>query len=368
MIFLRKSNSCFLCKKISRSPNKFMKYWRLMISISIFMLCHSLVQAKPRGVKITRTEYHGWKNAIVISNGQVEAIIVPSIGRVMQFRLVGEEGVFWENSEVAGKAVNPKSNDWTNFGGDKPWPSPQSEWPKITPRSWPPPIGFDSSPWEAKEFISNITRMFSPESKGAVGATTIQLTSPVDPHFGIRVTRDIYVDVTGAAVMKIKTTFEKVSGTPVKVGVWVITQVNEAEAVFVPVPKNSPYKEGYNLQSKELPENFNVKDGLIELKRDPKKASKIGNDAGTLLWMNAKYVLRVDSPRILNADYPDNGSSAEVYTNPDPAKYIELEMQGPLQEMKVGERIERVNTYTLLRRRNQDAAKEARKILLSASN
>ncbi len=346
-----------------------MKYRIAVISLFIvsFISLDSLAQ-KTHGIKIIRTEYHGWKDAIVMSNGQVEAVIVPSIGRVMQFRLIGEEGVFWENSEVAGKSVNPKSNDWTNFGGDKSWPSPQSEWPTITPRSWPPPIGFDASSWEAKEFISNITRMFSLDRKGAVGATTIQLTSPVDPHFGIRVIRDIYLDVTGAAVMKIKTTFEKVSGDPVKVGVWVITQVNEAEAVFMPVPKNSPYKEGYNLQSKELPQSFKVKDGLIELTRDAKKPSKIGNDAGTLLWMNAKHVLRVDSPRLANVEYPDNGSSAEIYTNPDPAKYIELEMQGPLKELRVGDRIERVNIYTLLRRRNKDAIKEARKILSAASN
>jgi hypothetical protein len=323
----------------------------ILISLLCFVTSVSVAQSRSVGVNITRTEYHGWKDAIVMSNGKVEAVIVPSIGRIMQFRLVGEEGVFWENSEVAGKAVNPTSNIWTNFGGDKPWPSPQSEWPKITPRAWPPPLGFDASPWEAKDLISR----------------TIQLTSPVDPHFGIRVTRDIYLDVR-AAIMKIKTTFEKVSGEPVKAGIWVITQVNDAEAIFVPVPKNSPYKEGYNLQSKELPESFAVKDGLIELKRDARKPSKIGNDAGTLLWMNSKYVLRVDSAHVPNAEYPDNGSSAEVYTNPDPAKYIELEMLGPLKEMKVGDRIERVNTYTLLRRRNKDATKEARKILSMTSN
>ena len=150
-----------------------------VIVILIVLLCFvtsvSLAQSRSAGVNITRTEYHGWKDAIVMSNGKVEAVIVPSIGRVMQFRLVGEEGVFWENSEVAGKAVNPASTAWTNFGGDKPWPSPQSEWPKITPRAWPPPLGFDASPWEAKELITN------PKTK------TIQLISPVDPHFGIRV-------------------------------------------------------------------------------------------------------------------------------------------------------------------------------------
>ena len=36
-----------------------------------------------------------------------------------------------------------------NFGGDKTWPAPQSDWPKLTPRPWPPPVAFDSLPVQA---------------------------------------------------------------------------------------------------------------------------------------------------------------------------------------------------------------------------
>lgn len=289
------------------------------------------VLAQPaKRISITPKEYNGWKDALIISNGSVEAVVVPSIGRVMQFRFVGEEGVFWENPAVAGKPVNPAAKDWVNFGGDKPWPAPQSDWPKVTPRAWPPPVGFDASVWEAK-----------------VGSDSVELISPVDPHYGIRAIRQIKLD-SAKPVMTITTVFEKVKGEPRKVAVWIITQLKDPEMILVPIPKDTHYAEGFKIQSKELPEYFKVQNGTISLKRDPKKSTKIGTDATMLTWIGQKHGLRIEAPRIPNAEYPDEGSSAEVYTNLDPLKYVELEMLGPLKEMKVGDKLEHTNLYTLI--------------------
>ena len=300
----------------------------LLLLLTIFLL-PTLAQGNKR-IAVTPKEYNGWKDALIVSNGSVEVVIVPSIGRVMQFRFVGEEGVFWENPAVAGKPVNPAAKDWINFGGDKPWPAPQADWPKITPRAWPPPIGFDASVWEAK-----------------VGADSIELISPIDPHYGIRTLRRIKLD-SARPVMTITTVFEKLKGEPQNVAVWVITQLKDPEMILVSVPKDTRYAEGFNKQSKELPEYFKVKDGTISLKRDPTKSTKIGTDASVLTWIGAKHGLRIESPRVHNVEYPDNGSSAEVYTNVDPLKYVELEMLGPFKEMKIGDKLEHTNLYTLI--------------------
>jgi Domain of unknown function (DUF4380) len=283
-------------------------------------------------VSVTPKEHNGWKDALLMSNGSAEVVIVPSIGRVMQFRFVGEEGVFWENPAVAGKPVNPLAKDWINFGGDKPWPAPQADWPKITPRAWPPPIGFDASAWEAK-----------------INGETVELTSPVDPHYGIRAIRRIKLDPT-QPVMTITTVFEKVKGEPRNVAVWVITQLKDPDMVLVPVPKDSQNAEGFQKQSKELPAHFRVQNNTISLKRDPSKSTKIGTDASMLIWVGAKHALRIEARRVPNAVYPDQGSSAEVYTNVDPLRYVELEMLGPLREMKIGDKIDHTNLYTLLPR------------------
>jgi hypothetical protein len=335
--------------------------------------CFALAQQQPTSRKapahdatFKRAEYHGWRDAVILNNGQVEVVIVPSIGRVMQFRFAGEDdGPLWENRALDGKAVNPEATEWVNFGGDKPWPAPQGDWPKVTPRAWPPPVGFDASAWQSTPVIMNFARLFpgSTPDGANIGGTVVKLTSPVDAHYGIRVTRYVQLDPS-TTVMRIKTVYEKVSGAPVNVSVWVITQCKEPLGVFVPTPEKSLFPNGYHRQSEELPQEFKAENNLIFLKRDAQKATKIGTDAGTLVWVGERHVLRVDSERVVGAAYPDNGSSAEVYTHPVPQHpYVELEMLGPLKLLRVGDRIERLSVYRLSRRNQSDVTAEARMIL-----
>jgi hypothetical protein len=102
---------------------------------------------------------------------------------------------------------------------------------------------------------------------------------------------------------------------------------------------------------------------VVALIRNPKASHKIGTEASTLLWIGDNSALRIDSPRLPLAQYPDRGSSAEIYTNPDPLKYVELEMLGPLRGMGSGDSIEQVNIYTLFRRTETSPDAEAQKIL-----
>ncbi|MBE7499881.1 MAG: hypothetical protein HS113_06140 [Verrucomicrobiales bacterium] len=106
-----------------------------------------------------------------------------------------------------------------------------------------------------------------------------------------------------------------------------------------------------------------MRDGLLSLRRHPGRGEKIGNDAGALLWVGENQMLLVECPRTPDGEYPDGGASAEVWTHPDPLPYIELETLGPLQTLDVGDRLERTNTYTLLRRSHADPRADAQRIL-----
>lgn len=311
----------------------------------------SQIEVTAQDVSVRTTGYHGWSDSLILTNSKVEVVIVPSIGRVMQFRFAGQdEGAFWENRALDGRAVDPKSKDWGNFGGDKTWPAPQSEWPKVTDRAWPPPAAFDSMPTKAE----------------VVGADSndpgVLLESAIDPFFGIRTTRLIRL-LPNESVMTIRTTYLKVEGEPRKVGIWTITQLRDPITVFAPIPRASKYKKGYSKQSDALPLNLAVTDGLLSLRRDTTKNSKIGTEASALLWMDEKQALKIESPRIAEAEYPDQGSSAEVYTNADPLPYVELELLGPLHFMKVGDQIEQTMTYTLFPRRHTEPIAEAKSLL-----
>jgi hypothetical protein len=295
---------------------------------------------------LLRTNYHGWTNSIWVSNGEVEAIIVPAVGRVMQFRLAGEtDGPFWENSQMFGKAPDPASTEWGNFGGDKTWPAPQSDWPKVTPRAWPPPVAFDSAPVEAQVDGWNVT-----------------LVSAVDPDYGIRTRRDIRLEPARPA-MSITTTYEKVGGRPRFVSIWVITQLKHPLLACAALPGKSRFVGSYLLQSDQPPADLKVRDDLLSLTRDPKASHKVGTDSGSLVWIGHDLILRIDSPRQWAVDYPDEGCSAEIYTNPDTLPYVELEMLGPLRPMRIGDRIQRTSTYTLERRTEPDPDLEVRKLL-----
>jgi hypothetical protein len=280
--------------------------------------------------KITNDTYHGWPVAYLLNNGKVEAVIVPAIGRVMQFKFAGDaDGPFWENRELDGKAPNPNSTEWGNFGGDKSWPSPQADWGKVTRRGWPPPKAFDSMP---------VTATIEKES--------VILTSAIDPNYGIRARRIVSL-LPDTAKMQIVTEYEKVEGAPVHAGVWIVTQLKDPQQVQIPLPKKSEFPKRYVEQSEALPQGFKVDKNTITCARSPKFSSKIGTDASELIWMNDKWKVVIESPRIPRKSYPDNGSSAEVYTNPDPLQYVELEMLGPLADFKKGDRLSQTNTYTL---------------------
>jgi hypothetical protein len=134
--------------------------------------------------------------------------------------------------------------------------------------------------------------------------------------------------------------------------------------VFARVPLNSLFPLGYHHQfGDSLPADLRVEEGWLSLTRDRLRASKIGLDTDRLLWVGESHMLLIHSPRAPDVEYPDQQSSAEIYTNPDPKDYVELEMLGPLHLMKVGDRISQTNTYTLGRRISPDPESDARRFL-----
>jgi hypothetical protein len=291
--------------------------------------------------QIQFTNYHGWTHSIVMRNRLAEVVIVPAIGRIMQFRFIDQpDGPFWENAAMYG--VQPSSTSWDtpgSFGGDKVWPSPQT-WP------WPPPRAFDSM-----NFTAGITN----------GVVT--LTGPVDATFGTRVVRCITLHPT-EPILRISNTFEKVSGDAIQIGVWIITQLKEGQRVFMPVPKNSVFLAGYTPIG-DVPSGLVVTNGLVSLFRDPNAFSKIGNDADALLWVGTNNMLLIKFPHksgVANTEYPDGGCSAEIYTNPDPTPYIEMELLAPLATLGAGNTSEATVVYSLFRRTQPTALQEAKKV------
>jgi hypothetical protein len=295
-------------------------------------------------VFVTRISWHGWPDCYLLSNGQVEAVVVPAVGRVMQLRLAGAAGgAFWVNPALNGQMHDPASQGWVNFGGDKCWPAPQSAWTQQQGRDWPPPVAFDSRTMEA-----------------VAGERGVTLTSSVDPGFGIQVTRHVELDAE-LPVMRIRSEYRKVTGEAVRVGVWTISQMREPEQVYMLLPAESIFAGGFTRLIEAEPEGLRVDGRLLSLARRRSGYIKIGSDAVSMAWVGSECVVRIDA-EAGPGEYPDGGCVTEIYTNPDPLPYVELETLGPLANLSVGDRIERTAVYTIMARTAADPDAEARKL------
>jgi hypothetical protein len=165
--------------------------------------------------------------------------------------------------------------------------------------------------------------------------------------------------------MTIETTYFKRAGEPVEVGVWIITQAAEPEAAFLPVLVGSKFTNGLTAEwgdPSKMP-GVKIAEDLVSITRSPTAARKIGNDSPSIVWVGKKTVLRIDAPRAGDGNYADDGCSSEIYTNNDPAQYVELETVGPLMKLKVGDRLSATNTYRLFKRTAKNALEAARQVL-----
>jgi hypothetical protein len=291
-------------------------------------------------------DFHGWK-ALVLRN-QVEAVVVPAIGRVVALRIPGggtPADPFWRHPGLA-TTLAPDENGWINFGGDKAWPAPQSEWERIAGRSWPPPATFDARPYTA-----------------TVVAGTVHMESEVDERYGMRVRRDIRL--TGDE-MTVDTTYHKLSGPPVRVAVWTITQLTSPERIFLLLPERSTFPGGRREVSTAPPADVVVDGRLLSLARDRQHKTMIASDADALLWVGKDRVLlvrKLGPPPSPGAEWP-GGAHAQVYTSPDgDLPYVELELLGQLDELSQGEELSLRVGYRLMPRSEADPLAEARKVM-----
>ncbi len=305
---------------------------------------HFEEQVARSGVVVTQMNWRGWEGCYRLANGAMEAIVVPAIGRVMDLRRTGdEEGTFWQNRSLDGRL--PSSfGPWLNYGGDKCWPAPQSDWARRQIHDWPPAAAFDASSHDA-----------------VAGESLLTMTSPVDAHWGVQAVRVFEPDAV-LPILRIRTIYEKVRGETVRVGVWTITQLREPELIAMRVPEDSKFEAGYVRLLEAEPAGLKRDGRVLSFRRHPRAFVKIGSDASSLLWVGPRSVVKIESENAVG-DYPDGGCRTEVYTNPGQLAYVELETLGPLTALDVGATLQHTTGYTVLPRTHGDAHEEARALL-----
>lgn len=261
-----------------------------------------------------------------LSDGQSEAIIVPSMGRVMRFGRVG--GLNWLWNAPPGQY---RLNNWSNYGGDKTWPAPQSQWEGMSGgKGWPPPSAWDGAPHVA-----------------GTKNGKLWMVSPVQKGLGARIIRQFWFEPNGDFV--IEQAAEKTQGDPTYFSLWSVIQIIPPEAMFLPLNPNSPYKNNFAwIYKPKVDVNVQIATpGLLRVLPSVGTDAnnfKIGTDAAMPAAVAVRdgwaFVARSNKP---GGEYPDGmlgaGFPIELWNmGPKDVHYNELELLSPLRLYKKGSR------------------------------
>jgi hypothetical protein len=287
---------------------------------------------------VAPVEYSGraaWK----LSDGKTEAIVVPSLGRLMSFKRIGGENWLWENRAAA----KTPGEHWKNWGGDKTWLAPQKRWKEFGSKTgWPPPREWDGEPFQSQ----------------ILSGGKLKIWGPVSPATGLRISRVFYHDEDGDFV--VEQTVSKVQGAPVEASIWSVAQVASADlsAVFLPRAENSVYENGFRWLDKKpgaeiIPAPRPLSPNLLQV-APANAAYKIGTDAprAAIAAVRGSDVLVLKTERG-NGNYPDgetpgSGLPVEFFNSGDAKNgYVELELLSPLLQLKNDERQTQVVRWSL---------------------
>jgi len=281
---------------------------------------------------IETSPYRGFTNAIVLQNDYLRAVILPSIGRLMEIRLLDSENPL-RSAAILDKGRSSDTNTWPNDGGNWVWPAGQSGWPDAFGRGHPPPV-FDSpaSEWTASAW------------KRADGAQFCRLQVSVGEPMHVRVTREFLLSKKSAR-LEISQRIDRVLESKLPVTIRTVTQLTRADEVVLPLDAGTDL---IAADKKPVPPGCVVtcSNAAVINTRDVVE-TKAGS-ASPRNWIagrkgNLVLILTVRPDNAAGA-YPDKGCRVEMFTNKG-LGYTELETRSEERALAPGETA--ANTITL---------------------
>jgi hypothetical protein len=288
--------------------------------------------------------FRQFPGAVKATDGVVEVVMIPEGGRVISAGLVGGSGnLLWVNPGVGSPGLVSKDpSKWNNYGGDKTWAWPQSDWGKLFGYDWPPAIAFD----QAAFVLSGIK-------------TGIRADGPVSEKEGMRVVRE--VRLMGGGVLpdgrrfgrlRVSSRIEAVGvGNAHPVGVWHVTQLPWPTEVTIEGVKGGEGSGWEWMNDKTVWPGVSQRGETVVLPGGSGGGAKIGADGSQLVWKGpGGQEIR---QRVVGANAGDlkPQEQLQVYRSENtgnPGDYIELEITSPRVEVRPGRPAELVVEWELI--------------------
>lgn len=296
---------------------------RSIITCSLVLLISLFCTQLFAKVTVQKVIYRGWADSYKLSSGEYSLTVVPEIGgRIMEYSF-GGKNVIWEDPVEYGM-IYPITNDWHNYGGSKTWVAPQTLW------GWPPDPMLDYGK-------ANVEIL-----KNAKGLPVIKITGAPSLKLGLLVTREVSLDETGN--VQLKQQIHNISGKSIKYSVWDVTYMRTPGFVTFPIKQKSKFQNGiaYFTDESKTSRQFVLRDGLCIVNYMAEQGL-IGSDTDTswMTWFqNDLAYIKTFDPMKTGVDYPNGGCTVQVFTSDSKSGYLEMEVFGPVTDVKPGEHLE----------------------------
>ena len=290
---------------------------------------------------VVQEEFHGWES-LTLMNSIIRLDIVPELGgKIMGYSMHGYQAL-WHDTQNEGLVDNDQGygygGHFVNPGGAKVWPAPQGwdgegQWPG------PPDDVLDSAVYDV-EYEGDAIVVTSPDDDGP-GRSGLRL-------------KHKYSLVKSSSLLNLELSMTNVVDHPVTWSLWHLATLPVDRDITVTVPaKDDSWQVMFG--DKENSQWKGASDGFFTANYE-KQIGKVGINAskGWAAWRDGvsgmTFVMMF--PLDKKAEYPDNGSNVEIWTNGGgsytangqnfDAEYdaetasVELEILGPLTKLAPG--------------------------------
>lgn len=262
----------------------------------------------------------GWPNAYELQNKNMRVVIAPDVGRIAVIDPYERGNVLRGDAELARRSAKTGiMPPFLNVGGDWLWPAAQPAWTNIAGSNWPPPPVLANRPWTGSAW------------KGDDGTQYCLLAREFGAPLNLEVTRLIELDPELARLTIRQRSIRKMPSN-IPVTLWSISQIQEAEQVFLPIGPYSVFTNGLACLMFGTPPESHLTycEGIAVYDCTQGGQYKLGSDSARA-WIAARkgdiLVLErsEDNPEGV---YPDGGCALEMYSNSG-FGYTEIETLSP---------------------------------------
>jgi hypothetical protein len=261
-------------------------------------------------------EFEGWKKCVELKNGGFRIVVTTEVGpRIIGAFLGQGPNMLYVAPETAGKKGG---DEWNIYGGHRLWHSPEAR-----PRSYTP----DNTPVSVKK-----------EKDGFVFSSGIEQITGIN--------KSVKISPAGKNGFKLTHILKNENLWNIELAAWALTVMAQGGTAVVPQPQGDKetllpnrYLTIWPYTNMADP-RFTWGDKYILTTQDvnAKSNAKFGINCenGWIAYVNKGYALKKSFSHFVDAEYPDNGCSVEIFSCP---WMLEIETLSPLYQIAPGDTI-----------------------------